>query len=62
MAQQRINYYGRIRPANIDDLSVQRVQAVAGVIQDVADIGIKLAGAKVEREATQAAEAAAAQA
>jgi hypothetical protein len=30
MAQQRINYYGRIRPANIDDLSVQRVQAVAG--------------------------------
>jgi hypothetical protein len=62
MAQQRINYYGRIRPANIDDLSVQRVQAVAGVIQDVADIGIKLAGAKVEREATEAAEAAAAQA
>ena len=62
MAQQRINYYGRIKPANIDDLSVQRVQAVAGVIQDVADIGIKLAGAKVEREATQAAEAAAAQA
>jgi len=62
MAQQRINYYGRIRPANIDDLSVQRVQAVAGVIQDVADIGIKLAGAKVEREATEAAEAAAAEA
>jgi hypothetical protein len=55
MAQQRINYYGR-------NLSVQRVQAVAGVIQDVADIGIKLAGAKVEREATEAAEAAAAQA
>lgn len=59
MAQERINYYGRIRPANIDDLSVQRVQAVAGVIQDVADIGLNLAGQKVERDATQAAEAAA---
>jgi len=59
MAQERINYYGRIRPANIDDLSVQRVQAVAGVIQDVADIGLNLASQKVERDATQAAEAAA---
>ena len=59
MAQQRINYYGRIRPANIDDLSVQRVQAVAGVINDVADIGLSLATQKVERDATQAAEAAA---
>lgn len=59
MAQERINYYGRIRPANIDDLSVQRVQAVAGVIQDVADIGLTLASQKVERDATQAAEAAA---
>jgi hypothetical protein len=59
MAQERINYYGKIRPSNIDDLSVQRVQAVAGVIQDVADIGLSLASQKVERDATQAAEKAA---
>ena len=62
MAQQRINYYGRIRPANIDDLSVQRVQAVAGVIQDVADIGLAIATEKQMKKATEEAEAAAAQA
>ena len=62
MAQQRINYYGRIKPANIDDLSVQRVQAVAGVIQDVADIGLAIATEKQMKKATEEAEAAAAQA
>ncbi len=62
MAQQRINYYGRIKPANIDDLSVQRVQAVAGVIQDVADIGLAVATEKQMKKATKEAEAAAAQA
>ncbi len=62
MAQQRINYYGRIKPANIDDLSVQRVQAVAGVIQDVADIGLAIATEKQMKKATKEAEAAAAQA
>jgi hypothetical protein len=62
MAQQRINYYGRIRPANIDDLSVQRVQAVAGVIQDVADIGLAIGKEKQMRKAETEAEAAAAQA
>ena len=62
MAQQRINYYGRIRPANIDDLSVQRVQAVAGVIQDVADLGMTLVTQKQKKKAATEAEAAAAQA
>ena len=62
MAQERINYYGRIRPANIDDLSVQRVQAVAGVIQDVADIGVSLVTQQQKKKATQAAEVAAAEA
>jgi len=62
MAQQRINYYGRIRPANIDDLSVQRVQAVAGVIQDVADLGMTLVTQKQKKKAVTEAEAAAAQA
>lgn len=62
MAQQRINYYGRVRPANIDDLSVQRVQAVAGVIQDVADIGVAIATEQQQKKATKEAEAAAAQA
>lgn len=62
MAQQRINYYGRIKPANIDDLSVQRVQAVAGVIQDVADIGVSLVTQQQKKKATQAAEVAAAEA
>ena len=62
MAQQRINYYGRIRPANIDDLSVQRVQAVAGVIQDVADIGVALVTQQQKKKAVTEAEAAAAQA
>jgi hypothetical protein len=62
MAQQRINYYGRIRPANIDDLSVQRVQAVAGVIQDVADIGLAIATEKQMKKAETQAEAAAAEA
>ena len=60
MAQQRINYYGRIKPANIDDLSVQRVQAVAGVIQDVADIGLAIATEKQMKKAETQAEAAAA--
>ena len=62
MAQQRINYYGRIRPANIDDLSVQRVQAVAGVIQDVADLGLGIAKQKQMKKATTEAEAAATEA
>jgi len=62
MAQQRINYYGRIKPANIDDLSVQRVQAVAGVIQDVADLGMTLVTQKQKKKAVTEAEAAAAQA
>ena len=62
MAQERINYYGRIRPANIDDLSVQRVQAVAGVIQDVADLGVALVTQKQKKKAETEAEAAAAQA
>lgn len=62
MAQERINYYGKIRPSNIDDLSVQRVQAVAGVIQDVADIGVSLVTQQQKRKATQAAEVAAAEA
>ena len=62
MAQQRINYYGRIKPANIDDLSVQRVQAVAGVIQDVADIGLAIATEKQMKKAETQAEAAAAEA
>jgi len=62
MAQQRINYYGRIKPANIDDLSVQRVQAVAGVIQDVADLGMTLVTQKQKKKAATEAEAAAAQA
>ena len=62
MSQKRINYYGRIRPANIDDLSVQRVQAVAGVIQDVADIGLAIAAEKQKKKAVTEAEAAAAQA
>jgi len=62
MAQQRINYYGRIKPANIDDLSVQRVQAVAGVIQDVADLGMTLVTQKQKKKAAKEAEAAAAQA
>lgn len=62
MAQERINYYGKIRPSNIDDLSVQRVQAVAGVIQDVADIGVSLVTQQQKKKATQAAEVAAAEA
>ena len=62
MAQQRINYYGRIRPANIDDLSVQRVQAVAGVIQDVADLGLTIATQQQKKKAVTEAEAAAAEA
>jgi hypothetical protein len=62
MTQKRINYYGRIRPANIDDLSVQRVQAVAGVIQDVADIGVALVTQQQKKKAVTEAEAAAAQA
>ena len=62
MAQERINYYGRIRPANIDDLSVQRVQAVAGVISDVADLGVALVTQKQKKKAETEAEAAAAEA
>lgn len=62
MAQERINYYGRIRPANIDDLSVQRVQAVAGVIQDVADLGMTIATQQQKKKAVTEAEAAAAEA
>jgi len=62
MTQKRINYYGKIRPANIDDLSVQRVQAVAGVIQDVADLGVALVTQKQKKKAETEAEAAAAQA
>ncbi len=62
MTQKRINYYGRIRPANIDDLSVQRVQAVAGVIQDVADIGVALVTQQQKKKAAESAEVAAAEA
>lgn len=62
MAQQRINYYGKIRPANIDDLSVKRVEAVAGVIQDVADVGLKIATGMQQKRAVKDAESAAAQA
>jgi hypothetical protein len=61
MAQERINYYGKIRPANIDDLSVKRVEAVAGVIQDVADVGLKIATGMQQKRAVKDAEAAAAQ-
>jgi hypothetical protein len=62
MTQKRINYYGKIRPANIDDLSVQRVQAVAGVIQDVADIGVALVTQQQKKKAAESAEVAAAEA
>lgn len=62
MAQERINYYGKIRPSNIDDLSVQRVQAIAGVMQDVGEAGLKLATGMQKRKATEAAEVAAAEA
>jgi len=62
MAQKRINYYGRIQPANIDDLSVQRVQAIAGVIQDVADLPLALIEQRQKKKAVQEAESAAAEA
>lgn len=62
MAQERINYYGRIKPSNIDDLSVQRVQAIAGVMQDVGEAGLKIATGMQKRKAAEEAEAAAAEA
>lgn len=62
MAQERIGYYGKIRPANIDDLSVQRVEALAGVMQQVADIPLAIIEQKQKRKAAEDAEAAAAKA
>ena len=47
---KEINYYGQLRPTGVDNSAVKRLQAVAGLADQVQDIAYQIGAKKAQRE------------
>ncbi len=50
---KEINYYGQLRPTGVDNSAVKRLQAVAGLADQVQDIAYTYAADKAQREGSR---------
>ena len=47
---KEINYYGQLRPTGVDNSAVKRLQAVAGLADQVQDIAYEIGAKRAQRE------------